>query len=785
MSLRSSNRTTPLSSCQLRWHARRGLGSATLYEFLLISVSLISASAAATADPLDWPNWRGPQQNRVSMEKGLVDKWSPEGGEASNVLWSKKELGGRSTPIVMRGKLYTITHDKPETAVEGEKVVCVDAATGKPIWEHRFNVSLSDAPAERIGWSSVAGDPETGRVYAQGLNGYFCCLEGETGKLVWDHALHEEYGTISTYGGRTNVPVVFEDNLLISAVMVGWGDEPKWGRFAIPAHRFMCFNKATGELRWINGTSPSPYDTTFSTPTCLPVGGLQQLIFCSGDGGVWSLQPRTGKVVWNYPFGRAGMNVSPLVTAEGQVFANHGVENTEGTSMGAVVALDGTKTGNLAGKELWKRFEVLAPFSSPVMLDDRLYVIDDSAKMTAFDAKTGEVVAKKKLGSVMRGTGDESPTPFVADGKIYAITGDGQWYVLKPNEKEIRVLSKLRLTGEAVNASPIVSHGRIYVTTMDNMYCIGTADQKPEADPLPTWPKETPGDLKVAQVQLVPYDVVLSPGKKQEYKIRVFNAKGQLLPESVAKDAKFTVDGHGKIGANGMYTAPKENEHQCALVTCKLGQVSGTARIRVIPPLPWKFDFNRDKNVPLTWLGGRIRWEVREQDGDKFIAKKSVLPTPKDPHNKLGSRSFLWMGPTDLANYTIQADMLVKQEGGKMPDAGIIAGGYELTIRSQNHKLRLDSWASNNYRSLMEVPFEPQPDKWYTLKLSVAPENASATVRGKIWARGEREPDKWTLEIVDKSPNLSGTPAIYGNSADAEIYLDNLKVTPNQLNQTF
>ena len=72
------------------------------------------------------------------------------------------------------------------------------------------------------------------------------------------------------------------------------------------------------------------------------------------------------------------------------------------------------------------------------MLNDRVYVIDDSAKMTAFDAKTGEVVARKKLGSVMRGTGDESPTPFVADGKIYAVTGDGQWYVLKPTEKDIQ-----------------------------------------------------------------------------------------------------------------------------------------------------------------------------------------------------------------------------------------------------------------------------------------------------------------------------------------------------------
>ena len=71
---------------------------------------------------MDWPNWRGPQQNRVSMEKGLVEEWNPDGGEGSNLLWKKKELAGRSTPIVMGGELYVIVHDKTETADEGEKV---------------------------------------------------------------------------------------------------------------------------------------------------------------------------------------------------------------------------------------------------------------------------------------------------------------------------------------------------------------------------------------------------------------------------------------------------------------------------------------------------------------------------------------------------------------------------------------------------------------------------------------------------------------------------------------
>ena len=40
-------------------------------------------------------------------------------------------------------------------------------------------------------------------------------------------------------------------------------------------------------------------------------------------------------------------------------------------------------------------------------------------------------------------------------------------------------------------------------------------------------------------VQVVPYDVLLAPGKKQTYKVRVFNARGQLLPDALAKDAKF------------------------------------------------------------------------------------------------------------------------------------------------------------------------------------------------------------------------------------------------------
>ncbi len=179
----------------------------------------------------------------------MIDSWDFD-GDGTNVLWKNEEAGGISTPIVMRGKLYTLVRSQPGTHREGEKVLCLDAATGKKLWENTFNVYLSDVPKERVGWSCCVGDPTTGRVYAMGVCGYLQCIDGDTGKTIWSRSLNEEFGLLSTYGGRTNVPVMADDKVIISAVIIGWGD------MARPAHRFMAFDKNTGEMVWFNGTAP-------------------------------------------------------------------------------------------------------------------------------------------------------------------------------------------------------------------------------------------------------------------------------------------------------------------------------------------------------------------------------------------------------------------------------------------------------------------------------------------------------------------------------------------------
>ena len=150
----SSPSTTATSS--LRARLTGGWTSVALFAALLFVLQ--PANLAAN----DWTYWRGPESNGISRETGLIDDWDAKGTgadgkviDASNVAWRRDDLGGRSTPIVMDGRLYTIVRADPGTPREGEKVVCVDAASGKTIWENRFNVYLSDVPAERLGLSLI------------------------------------------------------------------------------------------------------------------------------------------------------------------------------------------------------------------------------------------------------------------------------------------------------------------------------------------------------------------------------------------------------------------------------------------------------------------------------------------------------------------------------------------------------------------------------------------------------------------------------------------------------
>jgi outer membrane protein assembly factor BamB len=709
---------------------------------------------------VDWTFWRGPGSNGISPETGLVDNWDPNGGPGSNVSWKRSDLGGRSTPVVMNGRLYMLCRSERESSREREQVVCLDAATGETIWANVFNVWLSDVPDTRVGWSNVTADPETGNVYALGVCGFFQCINGETGETIWSVPLHERFGLLSTYGGRTNTPVIVDNQVIISSIVIGWGEMAK------PAHRFISFDKGTGEVIWFNGTRPLPYDTTYSTPTVTALAGQKSIVFGSGDGAVWAIQPRTGSHIWQYKFSRRGLNVSPLVIGD-KVLSGHSEENVVGTSMGAVALIDGSGAGDVTqSHELWKYEEVMMGKSSPIAVGNRVYCFDDRAKVYVYDLESGEQIGRKlALGRVMRGS------PLYADGKIYAVGNSGNWAIFQPDEEQglIKLSSGRLPNSETMEASPIVSHGRLYLETSGGLYCVEDNEKTSAVAEGVIQPEEAAAEDKVAtQLQVVPADALIRPGQSQQYKVLLYNAAGQLI--GPAEDAELTVDAYGTVEGD-TFNSSADAAHVAAYVTATSGELSGRARVRIVPDLPWSFDFDDLTAPPITWVGARYRHVIREVDGSNAMVKITTIPK--------GTRSRSWMGHSDLSNYTIQADVKGARSNDKMPDIGLTGQGYCLDMQGESQRLQIRTWVPQE-RMAKTLDFAWKEDQWYTMKFRVAVEDGKAVLRAKVWEKGTEEPADWLLEATDDVPVTSGSPGLYGNAKDAEIYLDNITVSANQ-----
>jgi len=738
-----------------------------------------NAASKAIADSQDWLFWRGPEFNGISRATGLPDEWDPEGGEGSNVLWKRDDLGSRSTPVVMNGKLYILASAEEGTPREGERVICVDAATGETIWENRFNVYLSDVPVERVGWSAVTADPETNSVYALGVSGHFQCIDADTGKTKWMQKMHEQYGLLTTYGGRTNFPIIHEDLVIISGIVIGWGEMAK------PAHRFLGLDKRTGEVVWFTQTTPLPYDTTYSAPTIKVVDGIPQYIIGAGDGKIWSMQPRTGQHNWSFSFAARGLYGTPLVDGD-TVYMAQGEENIRASevdgevvvevdaTMGAVVAVDATKRGDISVTgQKWKVVELNGNRSTPLLVNGKLYVMDDRAKLFVLDPETGEELFKRTaLGRKM------FASPLYADGKIYTITESGYNYVLKiQDDGSLDVLSKNRLKDGSALGSPICAQGRLYFPTTAALYCVADPKKETGFSGLPKPPVEDSiaEDEKAAHVQVIPAEALIRPSEEIDYQVRLFNSKGQLL--ETTEDVEFSVEGPASM-ENGTLKINGDVNHKVVIVTAKSGDLTGQARVRVVPDLPWSFDFEdiaideaTGKGEPyVTWVGARYRHIVREVDGNQVMVKITTIPK--------GTRSRSWMGHSDFHDYTIEADVQGNELSGQLPDIGLIAQGYSFSLMGNESKARLQTWVTQR-RIAKDVDFDLEPGVWYQMKLQVANVGDKAEAKGKVWKKGEPEPEAWTIEVEDLVPNTTGSPGLFGNAKTGEVYYDNIKVTPN------
>ena len=750
-----------------------------VFTLLWIFTSLVSPVSHADTT-MGWLSWRGPHQNGASDETGLPEKWTPDG---ENHLWTYP-LSGRGAPVIANDRLFALGYrgDGPDLQ---ELIVCLDTNTGKLLWEHGFNDFLSDIVYNRYSIGSPVVDAETGNVFFLTAAGMFCSFSPD-GEMLWYHSLMEEYGRLTFPNGRTGSPILDGDLVIIHSITSNWGADG-------PARdRFYAFNKRDGQLVWSSTPGGPPQDSSFSTPVLSWQNGKRVLYAATGCGNLVCLNARTGDPLWRFQLSRIGSNAS-VVLHEDKVIGIHDGGNLDSTETGRMVAVrTGSEPTDLhAGpvvlgstQEVW-RADLSAISSSPVVAGDLLYQMVNTGELCCVDVNNGKILWKKKLGPDQL-----HASPLYADGKLYIPLTDGSFHILRPTREGAEELCKVQLGGSCLGA-PVVWRGRIYVLTTENLFCFGSKDPGSVPPPVKEEIASNPGPA--ARLQGVPAEVLLTPGQKTPVKLRalddnglfVSNISGGKWSPFIPPTAKVKAVMNARFDAAGDLVAEATAKQSAGAFQAEANGMHGVIRGRVVPHLPIQEDFEHfDINLPheidtgvkfayppLPWIGARFKWEVRDLDGNKVLAKTL--------DNNLFQRAITFIGQPEEKNYTVEADVMTDGNRRNMSIVGVINQHYIIALVGNWQQIEV---SSNHDRIKVGAPFKIKPKTWYRLKTRVdVADDGSGVVRGKAWERSQPEPEAWTIEVPHAKAHQWGAPGLYGFSLQSQfrVYIDNVEVTPN------
>lgn len=737
----------------------------------------------AAAPVRGWLDWRGPQQNGTSLEKGLPDTWVLGG---ANDLW-QIDLAGGGTPVVANGRLYALGYSGQGPDLQ-EVLLCADAESGRKLWEQRFSDFLSDIVYDRYAIGSPCVDAETGNVYALTSAGRFVCYTSE-GREVWQHSLMEELGRLTFVNGRTGGPTIDDDLVIVRGITSNWGGE------GAAMDRLYGFDKRSGQLVWSSSPGAAPKDNSFARPVLAWRDGKRVLYTGAGDGAVICVNARTGEPIWRYAVSAGGMN-SSVVLHKHQVIAIHADENLDSSDAGRMVAIKAdaqpkpAETGPPSldrSAEAWRN-DLASISSSPVVVGNRLYQVNKTGELCCVDATNGTVLWEQKLAPDQLHS-----SPLYADGKLYVPFQNGTFFILRPGEQGAQELAKVQLAGRCIGA-PAAWNGRVYVFSTQKLYCFGKKGNNPGLSAPPAAePRPKPG--ATVALQVIPAEVLLRPGQKTRFAVRGIDAAGlptETFPSARVKWAKYIPptarvrsELNAEFNAQGEFVAASATAPSAGAFQATVGEFKGTFRGRILPTLPLSENFDgfqlaetppaepavKFAYPPLPWIGARFKWDVRELEGNKVLAKTL--------DNIFFQRSTVFLGHPDEKNYTFEADVMSDGSRRTMSSVGLVNQRYYIVLNGNSQDLEV---SSNQERIKVGVRFPWTAKTWYRLKTRVdVAADGSGVVRAKAWKREEPEPEKWSLEVPHRQAHRNGAPGLFGFAPQSlfRVYIDNISVRAN------
>ncbi|WP_425614962.1 PQQ-binding-like beta-propeller repeat protein [Anatilimnocola sp. NA78] len=309
-----------------------------------------------TETTADFAQFLGPTRSNWVPDTQLASDWKEN---PPREVWKHNVGPGWAGFAVRNGYAVTMEQRGPD-----EWITCYRVADGELVWHHAAP-GRHDNPLGGLGPRSTPTIHE-GRVYAQGATGLVRCLDGATGKLLWEDDLLKRYGLTQSQAerkvqwGRSGSALIVNNLVVFPA-----GGEGK------NLHSLIAYDRVTGEVVWEAGDDQISY----ASPVFAKVAGVDQIVAVN-EVTLAGYDPQTGKELWRHDWqgnSSGDANVSQAFPLDGdRLFISKGYG--QGSSLLKINA-DGDK---LSAETVWASRRVLkTKFTNVTIIGEHAYGLSD------------------------------------------------------------------------------------------------------------------------------------------------------------------------------------------------------------------------------------------------------------------------------------------------------------------------------------------------------------------------------------------------------------------------
>lgn len=377
----------------------------------------------------NFPSFRGPGGNGIAYQKNIPNEW--DGASGKNILWKQPvPIHAYNSPVIWGNKLFLSGAN-----ATSREIYCYDRNNGKLLWTAKVE-QVPGSPA-----TSPDVTPDTGHaastVTTDGKSVFAIFANGDVisvdmnGKKQWAKNL----GVPDNHYGHSSSLLIFEDKLIVQY------DQKKSGKV-------LALSTKDGSELW---STPRKVRVSWASPVIVNNNGQVEVLLAA-DPSVASYDVNTGKELWHLDCitGEVGPSVA---YANGIVYA-----------LNEYASLVAIKTGEKP-EVLWEAYDYLSDVPSPIAYKDMLFIVTSYGAVACYNATSGEILWEQEFDNGFYSS------PILVDGKIYLLDREGVMHIFKA-EKQYTGVATSSL-GEKSDTSPAFADGKVYIRGEKNLYCIG------------------------------------------------------------------------------------------------------------------------------------------------------------------------------------------------------------------------------------------------------------------------------------------------------------------------